>query len=99
MLLSQIFEMALKFDYPTSSPTRSLTLSLLQHTSTVFLDLLTYWIGLPCRTRGFSDPKEWLNMDTTGEFFILRVNEDQDFPSCKRFSHFERLFTVRGSRG
>ena len=92
-LLSQLYDAALKFDYPTSSPLRALRMTLLQHSSSVFLDLLTYWIGFPGEPRGFSDIKEWYNMDTSGEFFIQRI-PSIDIATCKNFAEFESLFQV-----
>lgn len=68
-------------------------MTLLQHTSSVFLDLLTYWIGFPSKPRGFSDIKEWYNMDTSGEFFIQRINLE-DVISCNGFVEFTSLFQV-----
>ena len=93
-LLSQLYDTALKFDYPTSSPLRALGITLLQHTSSVFLDLLTYWIGFPGQPRGFSDIKEWYNMDTSREFFIQRVMGEEDVISCKTMVEFNSLFEV-----
>ena len=93
-LLSQLYDAALKFDYPTPSPVRALEITLLQHTSFVFLDLLTYWIGFPGEPRGFSDIKEWYNMDTSREFFIQRVLGEEDIISCKTMVEFNSLFDV-----
>ena len=93
-LLSQLYDTALKFDYPTSSPLRALGITLLQHTSSVFLDLLTYWIGFPSEPRGFSDIKEWYNMDTSREFFIQRAIREEDVITCKTMMEFNSLFEV-----
>jgi len=93
-LLSELYELALKYDFPTSSPLRALSLTLLSHSSSVFLDLLTYWTGFPARPRGFSDIKEWYNMDTAREFFIQRVKSD-DIDNVKTMKEFNSLFQVR----
>ena len=93
-LLSQLYDTALKFDYPTASPLRALGITLLQHTSSVFLDLLTYWIGFPGEPRGFSDIKEWYNMDTSREFFVQRVIGEEDVLTCKTMMEFNSLFEV-----
>jgi hypothetical protein len=93
-LLSHIYQIALKYDYPTSSPLRALSIALLQHSSAVFLDLLTYWAGFPGRPRGFSDIKEWYNMDTTGEFFVQRV-KSEDIAHVKSMKEFNSLFQVK----
>jgi len=92
-LLTKLYNTALTYDYPTSSPLRALSISLLTHVSTVFLDLLTYWIGYPSQPRGFSDIKEWYNMDTSGEFFIRRLPTG-DIATCKSISEFNSFFQV-----
>lgn len=94
-LLTQLYETALKLDFPTPSPLRALGITLLQHTSSVFLSLLTYWIGFPSQPRGFSDTKEWYNMDTSHEFFVQRLPSsslDNDVVSSKTFVEFNSLF-------
>lgn len=92
-LLTQLYITALTYDYPTSSHLRALSICLLTHTSTVFLDLLTYWIGYPSQPRGFSDIKEWYNMDTSGEFFIQRLPAG-DIATCKSMNEFNSFFQV-----
>lgn len=92
-LLSRLYEKALRYDYPTSSLLRALQMTLLQHTSVVFLDLLTYWIGFPGQPRGFSDIKEWYNIDSGGEFFVQRI-PNVDIVTCKTFDEFDSLFQV-----
>ena len=91
--MTQLYDTALKFDYSTSSPFRALGITLLRYASSVFLDLLTYWVGFPNEPRGFSDIKEWYNMDTVGEFFIQRVTS-VDVKNCKSFIEFDSLFQV-----
>ena len=99
-LLTQLYDLALKFDYPTSSPLQTLGITLLSHSSTVFLDLLTYWIGLPYESRGFSDIKEWYNIDSNHEFFVQRMYsadptlESLDLKSTKSMQEFNSLFQV-----
>ena len=93
-LLTELYDTALKFDYPTSSPLRALGITLLQHTSSVFLDLLTYWIGFPNKPRGFSDIKEWYNMDPSSEFFVQRIPSSEDIVTIKSMTHFNSLFQV-----
>jgi hypothetical protein len=85
--------MAVQFDYPSLSPLRALSVMLLQHPSSVLLDLLNYWIGFPSQPRGFSDIKEWYNMDTSREFFVQRVSTE-DMVASKTISEFESLFHV-----
>src|SRR5277367_5307098 len=92
-LVTQLYETALKLDYPTSSPLRPLSITLLKNTSSIFLSLLTYWTGFPSQPRGFSDIKQWYNMDTSHEFFIQRLpNIDNDIVSAKTFVEFNSLF-------
>jgi len=94
-LLTQLYETALNHDYPTSSPLRPLSITLLQHTSSIFLSLLTYWTGLPSPSRPYSDIKQWYNMDTSHEFFIQRLpSHDKDILSVKTFVEFASLFEV-----
>jgi hypothetical protein len=83
----------LTFDYPTPSPLRALSLALLKYTSTVFVDLLAYWIGFQAPARGFSDVKEWYNLDTCEEFFVQRVKAG-DIATCKTMVEFNNLFRV-----
>src|SRR5271156_372737 len=90
-LLTQLYTTALKYDYPTSSSLRPLSLALLKQTSLVFLDLLTYWIGFPAAPRGFSDIKEWYNMDTAGEFFIQRMPTG-DVATSSSMTEFDSFF-------
>ena len=97
-LLSKLYDLALTFDYPTTSPLRSLSITLLHSTSTIFLDLLTYWIGLPSQPRPFSDVKEWYNMDTSSEFFVQRGFPEETLATCTSHSKFLSLFKVSGSR-
>jgi hypothetical protein len=92
-LLSNLYEVALRFDYPTSSPLRALGTTLLIHTSRVFLDLLTYWIGFPSQQRTFSDIKEWYNIDLSAEFFVQRT-ASTDIISVKAIAEFNSLFQV-----
>lgn len=91
--MTQLYDMAVQFDHPTSSPLRALSVVLLQHASSVFLDLLNYWIGFPGQPRGFSDIKEWYNMDTSGEFFVQRVS-NEDIVASKNIQEFDSLFQV-----
>lgn len=92
-LLTELYGTALKLDFPTSSPLRAFGIALLQHTSSVFLSLLTYWIGFPSQPRGFSDIKEWYNMDTSNEFFVQRLPSlDNDIVSSKSYREFNSLF-------
>ena len=92
-LLSQLYTLALKYDFPTLSPLRALSMTLLRHSSVVFLDLLTYWTGLPARARGFSDVKEWFNMDSSSEFFIQRV-KTESIANVKTMREFNSIFQV-----
>jgi hypothetical protein len=89
-----MYDTALSFDYPTPSPLRALSLALLKNTSSVFLELLAYWMGFQSPARGFSDVKEWYNLDTCQEFFVQRMKSG-DIATCKNIVEFNDLFRVR----
>jgi hypothetical protein len=92
-LLTNLYDTALSFDYPTPSPLRALSIALLKNTSTVFLELLAYWMGFQSPARGFSDVKEWYNLDTCQEFFVQRIDSG-DIATCKSIIEFNNLFRV-----
>jgi hypothetical protein len=92
-LLTNLYDTALSFDYPTPSPLRALSLALLKNTSSVFLELLAYWMGFQSPARGFSDVKEWYNLDTCQEFFVQRIKSG-DITACKNIDEFDSLFRV-----